>query len=300
MGANHGCRAIGYDIGENLARMNRSLIEEAHRHDTRFDDFVGAVEGNTYEVLLLLGRNTAQQREGVHGAGKLHRIIGKVAARQFESGQNLSGFGESDPRAVEQMLQAQRLSMLSNQTGDLKPNFLGRVQPYAVYVPRSYRRAHRSRLVWILHSLGVQHNQYGALSPNLVKGMCERPKTVCATTLGRGPDGWYVDEAELDFFEVWGALARAYRLDARRTAVTGYSMGGFGSYRFGLGYPDLFSQAISLAGPPGIGLRAAWQPRRRLAQAARSAISFLVSAIALAGFSPLGQTLAQFMIVWQR
>ena len=35
-------------------------------------------------------------------------------------------------------------------------------------------------------------------------------------------------------------------------------------------------------------------------QAARSAISFLVSAIALAGLRPLGQTFAQFMIVWQR
>jgi hypothetical protein len=36
------------------------------------------------------------------------------------------------------------------------------------------------------------------------------------------------------------------------------------------------------------------------AQATRSASSFLVSAMALAGLSPLGQTLAQFMIVWQR
>ncbi|HEV7846691.1 MAG TPA: hypothetical protein VGO83_10585, partial [Thermoleophilaceae bacterium] len=63
-------------------------------------------------------------------------------------------------------------------TGDLEPNFLGRVQPYAVYVPGSYTRAKRSRLVWILHSLGVQHNQYGALSPNLVKGMCDRERTV--------------------------------------------------------------------------------------------------------------------------
>src|SRR4051812_34096092 len=36
------------------------------------------------------------------------------------------------------------------------------------------------------------------------------------------------------------------------------------------------------------------------AQAARSAISFLVSAIALAGLRPLGQTFAQFMIVWHR
>src|SRR5690242_10615137 len=37
-----------------------------------------------------------------------------------------------------------------------------------------------------------------------------------------------------------------------------------------------------------------------LAHAARSAISFLVSAIAFAGLRPLGQTFAQFMIVWQR
>jgi hypothetical protein len=34
--------------------------------------------------------------------------------------------------------------------------------------------------------------------------------------------------------------------------------------------------------------------------AARSAISFLVSAITWAGFNPFGQTFAQFMMVWQR
>ena len=32
----------------------------------------------------------------------------------------------------------------------------------------------------------------------------------------------------------------------------------------------------------------------------RSIIMFLILAIALAGFSPFGQVLAQFMIVWQR
>jgi hypothetical protein len=143
----------------------------------------------------------------------------------------------------------------SKAAGDAEPNFLGRVQPYAVYVPRSYDPARRSRLVWILHSLSVNHNQYGALNPKLTTGLCERELTICATTLGRAPDGWYVDEAELDFFEVWGAMARSYRLDPRRTAISGYSMGGFGTYRLGLGYPDLFSKAISLAGPPGLGLR---------------------------------------------
>jgi uncharacterized membrane protein YobD (UPF0266 family) len=35
-------------------------------------------------------------------------------------------------------------------------------------------------------------------------------------------------------------------------------------------------------------------------QSCRSTIIFLISAIALAGFRPLGQVLVQFMIVWQR
>lgn len=35
-------------------------------------------------------------------------------------------------------------------------------------------------------------------------------------------------------------------------------------------------------------------------QTTRSTIIFLISAIALAGFNPFGQTWAQFMIVWQR
>lgn len=35
-------------------------------------------------------------------------------------------------------------------------------------------------------------------------------------------------------------------------------------------------------------------------QTTRSTIFFLISAIAFAGFNPLGQVLVQFMIVWQR
>lgn len=35
-------------------------------------------------------------------------------------------------------------------------------------------------------------------------------------------------------------------------------------------------------------------------QTTRSTIIFLISAMAAAGFSPFGQVLAQFMIVWQR
>lgn len=141
--------------------------------------------------------------------------------------------------------------------GDLRPNFLGRVQPYAVYVPTSSDPRVRTPLTWILHSLSVMHNQYGALDPSMIQQECEDRHSICATTLGYGPDGWYFDEAEKDFWAVWHALATSYTLDPERTVISGYSMGGFASYKLGLTYPDLFAKAMPLAGPPGCGLRVA-------------------------------------------
>jgi hypothetical protein len=139
--------------------------------------------------------------------------------------------------------------------GDLRPNYLSRIQPYAVYVPHhmSLRKPHP--LTWVLHSLGVNLNQYGALDPRLLRVECEDRRSICATTEGFAPDGWYFDEAEQDFWSVWHALARSYRLDPRRTVMSGYSMGGWASYKLTLEHPDLFSQAMPLEGPPNCGIR---------------------------------------------
>ena len=138
---------------------------------------------------------------------------------------------------------------------DLKPNFLGRVQPYAVYVPRTYRPDEPLPLTWMLHSLSVMHNQYGALDPEQVQQTCEDRRSICATTLGRGPDMWYFDEAEVDFWEVWNRLASSFALDPERTVLSGFSMGGFGTYKLGLTYPHLFAKGLSFAGPPTCGIR---------------------------------------------
>ena len=123
----------------------------------------------------------------------------------------------------------------------------------------SSAKGRKTPLTWILHSLSVQHNQYGALDPSQIQQECEDRQSICSTTLGYGPDGWYFDEAELDFWSVWHQLALNYTLDPDRTVITGYSMGGFASYKLGLEYPDLFAKAMPLAGPPGCGLRASQQ-----------------------------------------
>ncbi|MDQ1466728.1 MAG: hypothetical protein QOH10_1143, partial [Actinomycetota bacterium] len=143
----------------------------------------------------------------------------------------------------------------SSPAGDIRPNFLGRVQPYAVYVPTTYNPANATPLTWLLHSLGVQHNQYVSINPNLIRQACETRGSICATTLGRGPDGWYYEAAELDFWEVWHALAASYHLDPDRTVLSGYSMGGWATYKLGLSYPDLFAKAVVMAGPQVCGIR---------------------------------------------
>ena len=90
-----------------------------------------------------------------------------------------------------------------NASGDVRPNYLGRVQPYAVYVPTGYTGGTATPLTWIEHSLSVNYNQYGALDPQQLQQECEQRGSICATTEGFGPDGWYQDEAQHDFFQVW-------------------------------------------------------------------------------------------------
>jgi pimeloyl-ACP methyl ester carboxylesterase len=57
--------------------------------------------------------------------------------------------------------------------------------------------------------------------------------------------------AEADTFEVWADIARRYKLDPDWTVVSGYSMGGFGTYRLLARYPDLFARGFSVVGIPG-------------------------------------------------
>jgi len=135
------------------------------------------------------------------------------------------------------------------------PTYLGQVQPYAVYVPTTYNRNRPTPLTWILHSLGVNLNQYASLAPTQIEEECQDRGSICATTEGFGDGAWYFEAAQVDFWDVWHQLASAYDLDPDATVMSGYSMGGFASYKLALEYPDLFAQAMPLEGPVVCGER---------------------------------------------
>jgi Putative esterase len=137
------------------------------------------------------------------------------------------------------------------------PTYLGRVQPYAVYVPSSYDAAKPkpAPLTWILHSLGSNLNQYGGLAPTQLEEECQDRDSICATTEGFSDGQWYFGPAQVDFWDVWHQLASDYDLNPDATVISGYSMGGFASYKLALEYPDLFAQAMPLEGPVVCGER---------------------------------------------
>lgn len=139
-----------------------------------------------------------------------------------------------------------------------EPTFLGQYQPYAVEVPSTYDFAKPSPtpLTWILHSLDDNLNQYGTLDPTQVVQECDDRGSICATTEGFSEGQWYYAEAEVDFWDVWRQMADSFDLDPDATTISGYSMGGWASYKLAEEYPDLFGQALMLEGPVICGLRA--------------------------------------------
>ncbi|MPY78945.1 MAG: hypothetical protein GEV04_10700 [Actinophytocola sp.] len=135
------------------------------------------------------------------------------------------------------------------------PQYKGQLQPYSIYVPQSYQPGERTGLTLALHSLGQRYWQYNGSTG--VQQIGEQRDNIVATSFSRGPDGWYQHEAEYDVFEMWNDIARHFTLDPERAAISGYSMGGYATYRLGTLYPDLFGKAFSTVGPPGDGI---WMP----------------------------------------
>jgi dienelactone hydrolase len=132
----------------------------------------------------------------------------------------------------------------------------GPLVPYSVYVPHRPQPKKGYGLTLLLHSLGANYNQFAATNNQSQIG--ERgPGSIVITPSGRGTDGWYYGVAGADTFEVWADVARRYKLDPAYSAISGYSMGGYGTYKFSTQYPDLFAAAQPVVGPPGSGV---WVP----------------------------------------
>ncbi|HEY2572381.1 MAG TPA: hypothetical protein VGI27_12965 [Solirubrobacteraceae bacterium] len=132
----------------------------------------------------------------------------------------------------------------------------GQLLPYAINVPAGSQPSAGWGATLLLHSLSANYNQFSG-SKNQAQFAARGGGSIVFTPSGRGPDGWYYDRAGADTFEVWADVAAHYHLNPSFTDIAGYSMGGYGTYKFASQFPDLFARAQPTVGPPGLGV---WVP----------------------------------------
>ncbi|MCA1830023.1 MAG: prolyl oligopeptidase family serine peptidase, partial [Actinobacteria bacterium] len=130
-----------------------------------------------------------------------------------------------------------------------RPMFVGMVEPYGLYIPSGYDAREPAQLMLQMHSLSSSYNQYAVYTPNLFRQLGDQRNSFILTPAGRGPDGWYHDEAELDTFEALADVLHSYRIAFDHMTVGGYSMGGYGTLKFAAQYPDLFARGFAVVPP---------------------------------------------------
>jgi hypothetical protein len=167
---------------------------------------------------------------GVPSAGPLDRIL----ASHFEPAQGADYSVSCFPGSV------------NGGTGCRGP-YQGNLQPYAIYVPSGPPPPKGYGMTLLLHSLSANYNQYLS-SRNQSQFGLRGAGSIVITPEGRGPDGFYDSYAGADVFEVWADVASRYQLDPDWTVVTGYSMGGFGTFKLAEQFPDLFAKAQATVG----------------------------------------------------
>jgi hypothetical protein len=119
--------------------------------------------------------------------------------------------------------------------------YRGRLQPYAIYIPRKKRPRAGWGMTLLMHSLSAQYNQY--LGTRNMSQFGERGAgSIVVTPEARGPDENYENYGAADVFDVWNDVAHRFRLDPAWAVATGYSLGGIGSFKLGSQFPDLFAK----------------------------------------------------------
>ena len=148
-------------------------------------------------------------------------------------------------------------SKLCANAKECKGEYRGRLQPYAIYIPKKAPPTAGYGMTLLLHSLSANYNQY--LTTQNQSQFGERgPGSIVITPRGAaGRTAGTTTPRAADTFEVWADVASRYKLDPAYTVATGYSMGGYGTYKLATQYPDLFAKGQPTVGPPGLGI---WVP----------------------------------------
>lgn len=149
---------------------------------------------------------------------------------------------------------------VSKQTLDSK--LMAREMPYNLILPKNYNeessKETRFPVIYLLHGLTGHFNNWAELTK--LSDYAENYNYIIV--MPEGDNGWYTDSAGApnDKYESYivkeliPEVDKKFRTKAERKnrAIAGLSMGGYGSLKFGLKYPEMFALVGSFSGALGI------------------------------------------------
>lgn len=132
---------------------------------------------------------------------------------------------------------------------------------YALFVPTTYDKEKKSRLLVALHGLGSNPQQimrYRGLTD-----LAEKHGYLVVAPMGYNSGGWYgqpipfkakkvepenlSELSEKDVMNVLEIVKKDYKVDPDRTYLMGHSMGGGGTWHLGIKYPDMWAGLAPIA-----------------------------------------------------
>jgi predicted peptidase len=123
---------------------------------------------------------------------------------------------------------------------------------YAISIPANYSPSKPVPLILALH-FGVGSGDAAGAGGDMVEiligpALAQLGAIIVAPDSVRG--NWSTPENEKAVNALLDMVLARYAIDKKKVAVTGYSMGGTGSWHFGEKFPQRFSAAIPIAGTP--------------------------------------------------
>jgi len=125
----------------------------------------------------------------------------------------------------------------------------GRFMRYVVSVPKDYSASKPVPLVLALHYGGSPNGAAQGLMLSLVQPALADLGAIIVAPESMG-GAWNTAGNDSAVITLLDAVEASYRIDPKRMAVTGFSMGGTGTWSFVAKYPDRFSAAVPVAGMP--------------------------------------------------
>lgn len=96
--------AICQCIGEHLPRVDWGTVYQPDRHDPYIKNFVGPVDGDGKEMLLLTVCKMPNQRENICRCADLQSFGLDTSSSELHGGKQQSGFGVSNAIEVREIL----------------------------------------------------------------------------------------------------------------------------------------------------------------------------------------------------